>query len=158
MLVKGRSGNKARDGNPLWLCKCECGKELAVRQSNLQNGWTRSCGCLRQPQNNLHYENGTCVEMLQPGIKYKSNTSGVRGVYYNKKRHKGIAQIMFQQKCYYLGGYDQIDDAAEAEEKNFGDFLKWYDTAYKNRKRIFGSTNALVRGRPLKPHTKCVSW
>ena len=22
----------------------------------------------------------------------------------------------------------------------------------------FGSTNALVRGKPLKPHTKCVSW
>lgn len=203
LLVKGRSGNKAKDGNPLWLCQCECGKkiettkqrlvnggvrscgcgkrpplkewvgkrfgaltvlsyarkengfhfwhcecdcgkELDVRQSNLQNGWTRSCGCLRQPQKNLHYENGTCVEMLQPGVMYKSNTSGVRGVYYNKKRHKWVAQIMFQQKCYYLGGYDQIDDAAEAraeaEEKLFGDFLRWYDTTYKktnanNRKK-----------------------
>ena len=37
---------------------------------------------------------------------------------------------MFKQKCYYLGGYDNIEDAArvrsEAEEKLFGDFLKWY--------------------------------
>ena len=73
--------------------------------------------------------------MLQPDVMYKTNTSGVRGVYYNKKRHKWIAQIMFKQKCYYLGGYEQIDDAAEAraeaEEKLYGDFLKWYDTAYK---------------------------
>ena len=61
-----------------------------------------------------------------------------------QKRHKWVAQIMFQQKCYYLGGYDQIDDAAEAraeaEEKLFGDFLRWYDTTYKktnanNRKK-----------------------
>ena len=108
---------------------------MDVRQSNLQNGWTRSCGCLRNPQKNLHYADGTCLEMLQPDVMYKNNTSGVRGVYYNKKRHKWIAQIMFKQKCYYLGGYDQIDDAAkaraEAEEKLFGDFLKWYDTTYK---------------------------
>jgi len=105
----------------------------------MKDRWTKSCGCLRQPQNNLHYENGTCVEMLQPGVMYKTNTSGVRGVYYNKKRHKWIAQIMFQQKCYYLGGYDQIDDAAEAraeaEEKLFGDFLKWYDTEYRKSKK-----------------------
>ena len=99
-----------------------------MRQSNLQNGWTKSCGCLRLPQKHLHYEEGTCVEILQPDVMYKTNTSGVRGVYYNKNRHKWIAQIMFHQKCYYLGGYDQIDDAAEAraeaEEKLFGDFLK----------------------------------
>ena len=37
---------------------------------------------------------------------------------------------MFQQKCYYLGGYDRSEDAAEAraeaEEKIFGDFQRWY--------------------------------
>ena len=71
---------------------------------------------------------------------YKSNTSGVRGVYYNPKRGKWIAQIMFKQKCYYLGGFDKIEDAAEAraeaEEKIFGDFLKWYKDKHskKNKK------------------------
>ena len=66
---------------------------------------------------------------------YKTNTSGVKGVYYSKKRKKWIAQIMFRQKCYYLGGYDQIKDAAEARaeaEKNiFGDFIKWYEKERK---------------------------
>lgn len=142
LLVKGRSGKKAKDGNPLWLCQCECGKEIEtpkrrlinggvrscgcgkrpplkawigkrfsaltvlsyvgkengfhiwhcecdcgneidVRQSNLQNGWTKSCGCLRQPQKNLHYEDGTCIEMIQPDLLYKNNTSGIKGVYYS---------------------------------------------------------------------------
>ena len=82
--------------------------------------------------------------LLRPDVIYKTNTSGVRGVYYSNKRNKWIAQIMFKQKCYYLGGYDCIEEAAEArhiaEEKLFGDFLKWYDTTYKksntnNRKK-----------------------
>ena len=44
---------------------------------------------------------------------------------------------MFRQKCYYLGGYDKIEDAAEAraaaEEKIFGDFLKWYEEEYPGK-------------------------
>ena len=118
------------NGFHVWHCRCDCGKEVDVRQSNLQNGWTRSCGCQRDPQKNLHYTDGTCLEMLRPDLMYKTNTSGVRGVYFSSKRNKWIAQIMFKQKCYYLGGYDNIEDAAkvrsEAEEKLFGDFLKWY--------------------------------
>ena len=201
LLVRGRSGNKAKDGNPLWLCKCgcgkqiettkrrlitggvrscgcgkspllkdwvgkrfgsltvlsyarkedgihfwhcrcDCGKELDVRQSNLQNGWTKSCGCLRDPQKNLHYAEGTCLEMLQTDVMYKSNTSGVRGVYYNRKRRKWIVQIVFRQKCYYLGGYERIEDAAEArseaEDRLFGDFSRWYEATYGKQEKDKG--------------------
>lgn len=31
-----------------WLCKCDCGQEVAVYGSRLRNGDTRSCGCLRE--------------------------------------------------------------------------------------------------------------
>lgn len=121
----------------IWHCRCDCGKEVDVRQSNLQNGWTKSCGCQRDPQKSLHYVEGTCVEMLRPDLMYKTNTSGVRGVYYSTRRNKWIAQIMFKQKCYYLGGYDRIEDAAKArrtaEEKMFGDFLEWYKETYPGK-------------------------
>ena len=30
----------------VWLCKCDCGNEVDVRQNNLQSGNTKSCGCL----------------------------------------------------------------------------------------------------------------
>ena len=30
-----------------WLCVCDCGKEVIVRQGNLRSGNTKSCGCLR---------------------------------------------------------------------------------------------------------------
>ena len=93
----------------------------------------------RNPTKNLHYEKGTCVEMLRPDVMYKTNTSGVRGVYYHSRRKKWIAQIMFRQKCYYLGAYEHIEDAArvraEAEEKIFGDFLKWYEEEYSGKKK-----------------------
>lgn len=51
-------------GFHIWHCRCDCGNEVDIRQSNLQNGWTRSCGCQRNPKKNLHYVEGTCVEML----------------------------------------------------------------------------------------------
>ena len=31
-----------------WLCRCDCGREIVVRQKNLKNKVTRSCGCLRR--------------------------------------------------------------------------------------------------------------
>lgn len=55
-----------------------------------------------------------------------------------------ISGINGSPRSCYLGGYDCIEEAAEArhiaEEKLFGDFLKWYDTTYKksntnNRKK-----------------------
>lgn len=209
LTVLGKSGNKAKDGNPLWLCQCECGNkiettkrrlitgntrscgcgkksplkdwvgkrfgmltvlsyackengfhiwhcrcdcgnEVDVRQNNLLQRWTKSCGCQRDPQKNLHYEGGTCLEMLNPKLMYKTNTSGIRGVYYNKKRNKWIAQIMFKQKCYYLGGYDNIDDAAEArakaEKETFGNFIQWYSETHpqKPQKRSNGQAHQTI--------------
>lgn len=31
-----------------WLCRCDCGKTTSVWTSNLQQGLTKSCGCLRR--------------------------------------------------------------------------------------------------------------
>lgn len=34
-----------------YICRCDCGKEKAVRGHNLRAGMTRSCGCLRRETN-----------------------------------------------------------------------------------------------------------
>lgn len=31
----------------MWLCKCDCGKEIITRGSSLRNGSSKSCGCAR---------------------------------------------------------------------------------------------------------------
>jgi hypothetical protein len=35
-------------GTTMWLCVCDCGKNTIVMVSNLNNGSTQSCGCLKQ--------------------------------------------------------------------------------------------------------------
>lgn len=36
------------DGKTRWLCMCSCGQETVVRTVSLNNGLTRSCGCLHR--------------------------------------------------------------------------------------------------------------
>ena len=35
-----------RKGKRQWLCQCDCGKGVIVRQESLRSGHTKSCGCL----------------------------------------------------------------------------------------------------------------
>lgn len=111
------------NGHRTWNCRCDCGKETVVRESNLKNGLSKSCGCEHSPKKILHFVNGTCLEHLQTNHISKANTSGVRGVYFNKQRKKWIAQIMFRGKCHYLGGYDNFDEAVQARKKGEKMFL-----------------------------------
>ena len=34
-----------------WICQCECGEKVSVATSQLRNGKTQSCGCLRRETN-----------------------------------------------------------------------------------------------------------
>jgi len=44
----------------------------------------------------------------------KNNTSGIKGVYFNKKQQKWIARIGFNYKKINLGSFEKIEDAALA--------------------------------------------
>ena len=37
----------SKNGQAMWLCKCDCGTEKVVCGSNLRSGASRSCGCER---------------------------------------------------------------------------------------------------------------
>lgn len=118
---------KKENGSHLWKCRCDCGGEIVARQNNLQDGQTTSCGCRQSQRTGLHFVDGTFIEGIQSETISRANTSGVRGVYFNRKRGKWVAQIMFKGRCYYLGGYSKLEDAKKArqraEEEIFGSFL-----------------------------------
>lgn len=40
-------GMDRRQGS-IWICRCDCGQELAVYGKDLRRNNTRSCGCLRR--------------------------------------------------------------------------------------------------------------
>lgn len=59
-------------------------------------------------------------------LPYKNNTSGRKGVYWDKSRNKWLVSIAVNKKTYYLGRYDDFDEAVrvreEAEEKYHKEF------------------------------------
>jgi len=139
LTVIAYDGN--RDGMYYWRCRCKCGKEAVVRQDNLLQGHTKSCGC-RQKKiyiDNLKMVDGTSVVLLEGARRERligSNSSGYNGVYRKQKSEKWAAQITFKGKTYYLGSYEKIEDAVKArkkaEERMYGEFLSWYyETHYK---------------------------
>lgn len=67
-----------------------------------------------------HHLNGMNIEM------FSHNTSGFKGVYWDKSRNKWMASIKVNQKNIYLGRFDNFEDAKEArieaEIKYFNEF------------------------------------
>ncbi len=131
LVVTGYAGK--RGGKHLWHCRCDCGGEAVVSQGNLRNGHTKSCGCLQREihKQNLKLIDGTSVAMIENRMKkpIKSNTSGVSGVYFNRRSEAWCAQITFKGTTYFLGKYDDIQDAIRARkvgERVFERFLDWY--------------------------------
>ena len=149
LTVLAYAGKRA--GMHRWRCRCDCGKETIVGQTLLQSGKTKSCGCLQEKQilENLKLCDGTSVAILE-AVRSRllpTNTSGVTGVYQNKRTGKWCAQITFKGKTYSLGTYSRIEDAAKArkkaEDRLFGEFLDWYYSEYPEAKsRLRQSGNA----------------
>lgn len=46
LTVYGRSPNNSNNGQPRWICVCDCGATVEVGGSNLREGKVLSCGCL----------------------------------------------------------------------------------------------------------------
>jgi len=128
--------NRGKKGQAIFECRCICGNIKLAQGSLLIAGKVKSCGCLKVE---LDKELGKIGEhMLVEGTSLsrlncklpKNNTSGTKGVKWEKKQKKWIARIGFQGKHIYLGSYENKADAIqarkEAEEKYFKPILEKY--------------------------------
>lgn len=126
-------------GSVLWHCVCECGNEIDVSAGALLDGNNRSCGCLKdknqkQIAQRRHLVDGTCVEVLEKRKKRRDNESGFRGVFYLKNSNRYRVDIGFKGKRYYVGLFEDYDEAVqarlEAENLIHNSFIniwkKWY--------------------------------
>lgn len=133
------------NGSVVWNCVCECENKIDVSEYHLtrdKNG-VKSCGCLAEEvrsesgkkAGNITAEiclecDGTNPRNVMSTKLPRHNTSGIKGVTFDKARGKWRAQIVFKGKSYSLGRYYKKEDAAaarkEAEKYLHEDFLKWY--------------------------------
>lgn len=113
--------NKYEYAASTWHCRCDCGKELDVYSGSLLRGMTKSCGCWNYEQQakmhehmDLHYQNDTCLEILERSCADTGkNKAGFRGLYLTKTG-KYRVMITFQKKIYYLGSYKTFGEAVQA--------------------------------------------
>lgn len=61
LLVLARAGSAPRSGSAVWLCRCDCDREVLVVGSELrrQRSPRRSCGCAGNPGHTTHGASGT---------------------------------------------------------------------------------------------------
>lgn len=123
-----------RKGSVYWRCVCDCGQEVEVTEDGLMRGNYQSCGCLKRENqqeivNQLHRIDGTCVEILENRKYRRDNTSGFRGVF-KLKNGRYRVNIGFKRKRFYLGTYEDYQEAVDArlkaEEEIHGRFLEAY--------------------------------
>lgn len=114
------------------ICACDCGTTKEIKISSLQrkHNPTASCGCKHREavshngkttitanskdQLLLNRRFNTNFQMIESHTPPKNNTSGVKGVTFNKNHGKWEAYISLHGKRKYLGNYDTIKEAEQA--------------------------------------------
>ena len=116
------------------VCRCKCGNFKDIRATSLtkRKQPTRSCGCL-QKEFASEVSSKTLVKNAEKQVydnrrfntnfgsikceRPKNNTSGRKGVSWNKGHGKWQAYIGVHGKSIKLGYFDSIDDAIKVREE-----------------------------------------
>lgn len=109
---------KYDNDNKKWECLCDCGKHKLVSLTHLQDGHTKSCGCLQKEtsrvigkNNTKHGMHGTRIYNIWRGMKSRC--------YYN------------HNKCYNIYGGRGIIVCDEWLDKNIG-FINFFEWSVRN--------------------------
>lgn len=142
LTVLEATSRRDKKGSVYWRCRCDCGKELEATQDNLMYGNYRSCGCRQeeirgQIHDQLHFVDGTILEIFGERKAHSDNASGFRGISVLKNGRFSVT-IGFKRKKYYIGRYGSFEDAVaarlEAESLIHDGFVKAY-YAWKAREK-----------------------
>ena len=129
-----KRGSRGARTVPLWECRCDCGNITYKATDTLTNPEQTMCGkcaekyAVTKMREKLGFVGGTQISRIKSDKLIASNTSGVRGVYYDKKSGMWRARLRFKGRMFNLGIFKSFDDAVKArkrgEEKIYGKFLE----------------------------------
>jgi DNA-binding XRE family transcriptional regulator len=131
-----------------WRCRCDCGKIVTVTLNSLTTGKTQSCGCLQKEAVKSLYIDGTAPAKLTESKRPRiTNTSGVTGVWYDSHRDKWVAEIMLRGKKYFLGRYENKDEAIAVRKKAETELFEPLIQKYKKErgKKVNQPTHEIIR-------------
>lgn len=140
LTVLGRSekrGSRGARTTPMWECRCTCGAITHKATDTLKNpdlSMCKSCADQRHAKaarDCAGFVAGTQLTKIQDMSPTAANTSGCRGVYYDRRTGRYRARLTFQGKIMSFGSYIRFEDAVKArqraEEEIFGKFLDTID-------------------------------
>jgi len=124
LTVIYRITNNAK-GKTMWHCKCECGNECDVEGSNLINGNTKSCGCIKSFGNmnidlilnnsNIIYKKEYAINIENKYYKYDF------AIYDENKNIMRLIEFDGEQHYYPTSGWNTKE---KYKQQNHRDFLK----------------------------------
>lgn len=133
------------------ICKCECGNTKSIRKTSLtlKKCPTKSCGCIqkqvainigsktiadnsrKQIERNIAYHtNFQVITQDKPPV---NNTSGVKGVSWNKEKEAWDAYINIHGKRIRLGRYSKFEDAVKARKRAEEEYFQPLIDELKNK-------------------------
>ena len=135
--VIGRSDKRGSRGArtvPLWECRCECGAICYKATDTLTNPEISMCNdCVgkyatEKARAKAGFVDGTQISKITSTKLISTNTSGCRGVYFDKRTGKYRARLKFKGKIMNFGSYKNFEDAVkarkDAEQRIYGEFLE----------------------------------
>ena len=135
--VIGRSDKRGSRGArtvPLWECLCECGNICYKATDTLTNSKLSMCNdCVgkyarTKMRKKAGYVDGTQISKITSTNLISTNTSGCRGVYFDKNTGKWRARLKFKGKLMNFGSYINFEDAVKArkaaEQEYYSAFLE----------------------------------
>lgn len=136
--LSDRYGTRGARKCRLWKCQCDCGQITYLATDSLKAPGERSCPTCAAKHNaakareGAGFIGGTQLSRIRNMKPIATNTSGVRGVYYEQEHNRWRARLKFKGKLMNFGSYDKFEDAVaarkKAEEEYFGTFLEEHDS------------------------------
>ena len=118
--------------SPAWKCRCDC-KAIVYRATDtLTNNDINMCPdcatryATEKMRENAGYVDGTQLSKITNMKPTAANTSGIRGVTFDKRSGKWRAMLIFQGKRHHLGLFSKFVDAVSARKKAEADYFEKY--------------------------------